>query len=127
MFGVKTRLWLIKFVGVSIAYVLALQIILTSALATQMTFAPGDGQAICLGQMSAGLTKDVNHPEEKAPHHEACSICAFAAGPHWLPHQLAGLFFWRFPSRALFATAWIGQSPARGREPRTSQGPPQLV
>lgn len=113
--------------GVAIAHVLALQLILTSALATQMAFAPGDSRAICHSQASDSLANDEQQPAEPAHHHEACSICAFAGGSHWLPYQPAGLLVWRSPSTALFVTAWLDQYLIRGHEPRTSQGPPQPV
>jgi hypothetical protein len=114
-------------VGVAIAHVLALQLILTSGLATQMAFAPGNSQAICHNQAPDSLTTDEQNPAKQARHHEACSICAFAAGPHWLPCQLASLLVRRSPSTAVFATTWLNQSPIRGHEPRTSQGLPQPV
>ena len=113
--------------GVAIAHVLAVQLILTSALATQMAFAPGNSQAICHNQASDSLTIDEQNPAQQAHHHEACSICAFAAGPHWLPCQLAGLLVRRSLSTAFFATTRLDQSPTRGHEPRTSQGPPRPV
>ena len=127
MLGRKSRFWLRSVVGVAIAHVLALQLILTSALATQMAFAPGNGQAICYNQASDSLTTDEQNPAKQAKHHEACSICAFAAGPHWLPCHLASLLVRRSPSTAFFATAWVDQPPIRGHEPRTSQGPPRPV
>jgi len=114
-------------VGVAIAHALALQLILTSALATQMAFAPGNSQAICQGHASDSFAKDKQQPAEQTHHHDACNICAFAGGAHWLPCQLAGLLVWRSPSTALFVTAWLDQNPIRGHEPRTSQGPPQPV
>jgi len=127
MLGRKTRFCLRSLVGGVIAHALALQLILTSALATQMAFAPGNSQAICHSQAFDSLAKDKQQPAEQAHHHEACSICAFAGGALWLPCQLAGLLVWRSPSTALFVTAWLDQNPIRGHEPRTSQGPPQRV
>ena len=113
--------------GVAIAHVLALQLILTSALATQMTFAPGDGQTICHNQAVDRLKTDEQNPTKQSKHHEACSVCAFAAGSHWLPLQLPSLLVWRSPSTAIFARAWLDQRPIGGQEPRTSQGPPRPV
>ena len=112
--------------GVAIAHVLAIQLILTSALATQMAFTPGDSQAICHNQASNSLTTDES-PAKQSKHHEACSICAFAAGPHWLLSQLPSLLVWRSPSTANFASVWLDLRPIRGYEPRTSQGPPRPV
>ena len=110
----------------AIANVLAVQLILTSALATQMAFMPGDRQAICHNQASNSLTTDES-PAKQSKHHEACSICAFAAGPHWLLSQLPSLLVWRSPSTANFASVWLDLRPIRGYEPRTSQGPPRPV
>jgi len=125
--GLKTRIWLKKFVGLTIAHVLAVQLILTAALATQMAFVPGDDQAICHSLTHDSPEGDHQQPAQQAHHHEACRICAFAASSHVLSHQLPGLLIW--PSRAtgLFAAAWLDQLPIRGHEPRTSQGPPPLV
>ena len=127
MFNVKTRFRLRGFVGGAIAYVLALQLILTAALATQMAFTSSADQVICHSLASDSLTNDRRQPAQPTHHHEACSICAFAACSHLLPPQLAGLLIG--PSRAtgLFTTTWLDQLPARGHEPRTSQGPPPLV
>ena len=99
MLGRKTRVWLRSLVGVAIAHVLALQLILTSALATQMAFAPGDSRAICHSQASDSLANDEQQPAEPANHYEACSICAFAGGSHWLPYQPAGLLVGGPPRR----------------------------
>jgi hypothetical protein len=107
--------------------VLALQLILTSALATQMAFVPDNSQAICHNQASDSLASGEQQPAQQSHHHEACSICTFAWGAHWLPCQLAGLLVWRSPSTASFLTAWLDQYSIRGHEPRTSQGPPQAV
>ena len=127
MVGVKTRFWLRSLVGVAIAYVIAFQLIATSALATQMAFASGDNRAICHVQTPDNLTNDEQQPAQQAHHHEACSICAFADGSHWLPYQLASLLVWRSSSTALFVAAWLDQAWIGGHEPRTSRGPPQSV
>jgi hypothetical protein len=114
-------------VGVAITHVLALQLILTAALATQMAFVPGGDQAICHSLAPNETTNDEQQPAQQAHHHEACSICAFAAFSHFLPHQLPSLLIWPSRTPQLFATARLDRLPSHGHGPRTSQGPPSIV
>lgn len=127
MFSVKTRFWLRSLVGVAVAHVLAIQLILTATLATQMAFTPGADRVICHGLTSDNLTNNRQQPAQQTHHHEACSICAFAASSHVLPPQLPVLLIWPSDATGLFTMAWLDQLPTRGHEPRTSQGPPSFV
>ncbi|MGY8661797.1 hypothetical protein Q3C01_05435 [Bradyrhizobium sp. UFLA05-109] len=126
MFSAKTKPCLRGLVGITIAHVLAFQLILTAALATQMAFVPDGDQAIC-HNVSTGGTNNDTHPAQPVNDHETCGICVFAACSSVVVAQQQMLVVW--PSRAitLRANCWTDNTPQRRHEPRSSQGPPPIV
>jgi len=111
--------------AVALALLLALQLLITSAIASRMEgtnllFGAAEGQVLCLEGHSEGDGSQPSH----LVHKNVCDACAFAAqaGTVASPQQV------RLPGLAFHAAAMplpraLLPTPAR-HEPRSTRGPP---
>ena len=120
---IHRKSWARKAVSVAAAYVFAIQMLLASAVTTQMAVAAAsDGAVICYGiDDSQGHSSGKQDP---AAIHAACAICAFTSSATVLP-------VWNFPAArdvAFHAPVANPTTPVvlagKAHTPRTSQGPP---
>lgn len=113
--------------GAALAYVFALQLFLSAAVATQM--AVGDAAAspftICYGASSS--QSDDGNPAPSVHHHEACAICAFASVTPTLSGFCASIIVHVFQSQSAFKIAQAATPATKQNDPRTSRGPPSLT
>jgi len=112
-------------VAVATAYVLALQIILTSFLATGMALAgPADsGPQFCFGQSTPDNSSDGGKPGVPIAH-LACAVCHFASSAPPLP-ECAGIHVATVVELTVYAA--VAPLPAvlhERHDPKTAQGPP---
>ncbi|MBV9566281.1 MAG: hypothetical protein JOY90_38425 [Bradyrhizobium sp.] len=122
--NVKAKSWLSGVVGATIAYVLAIQLVLSAAMSTQMVFAADDQRPTCHSLMTIIPADDRNTPVQPDDHHQACPICAFAAGTPMLSSAVASLTVRPSPIAAILSLAPVNHSALERHEPRCSQGPP---
>jgi hypothetical protein len=113
--------WLRAAVGLTAAYVLALQMLLGGVAATQMAVADPAASIICYGdhQQSGQDGKTGTRI-----HHASCVVCALASLAPPVP-EIADVLAPVAVAATAVSTAIAVLPPARLRhEPRTSQGPP---
>jgi len=114
-------------VGASVAYVLAIQLILTAALSTQMIVASADAQSICHDVVGSRADDGYGAPAQSGDENDKCRICLFATAASAVqgaaPIPLVGVF----SQTANPGVAWISTPAARPHEPRSSRGPPGIV
>ena len=123
---VRQSAWLGHAVSVIVAYALAFQLIATSFVATQMTFAPSmDVVALCAGHVSddgADTGKVRDHSG-----HFTCLVCTFASSVPPLP-EAATVFTLRAGVTASFPPVSPAEIVTACRhDPRCSRGPPQTA
>ena len=127
MFKVIVKSGLKGVVGASVAYVLAIQLILTAALSTQMIVASADAQSICHDVVGSRADDGHGTPAQSGDQNDNCRICLFAAAASVVhdaaPIPLVGVF----SQTANPVVAWISTPAARPHEPRSSRGPPGIV
>jgi hypothetical protein len=111
-------------VGVAAGYALAVQLLLTGILATQMTAgASADPFVICL---SDGTSPDSPHGNNGTAH-QTCAICTLASAAPLLPHAATPTVV-RIETAVVFVASAQSVANVRGRHnPRSSQGPPRNV
>jgi hypothetical protein len=126
--GFDAKSWLRGTLGAALAYVLAIQLILTAALSTQMVIvASGDLQAICHSTGTSSPADNQDNPAQSDDHHKACRICAFATCTPSLSGTYAVLLVWPYWIAAPRVAARTSYFALERHEPRSSQGPPAVV
>jgi len=121
--GTRTRSLLRGMVGVATAYLFAIQLIFTAAVASQMAV-QSEAQAICHDVEAAGPAVPPKAPAQSTDHRGGCPICALASSVPPLPDATPSLQNRPSLEISKITPAWTAKSPTRLHEPRSSQGPP---
>lgn len=122
---VRWKTWLRGAVGITAAYALALQMLLTGIAATQMAAADSASPfVICYGShaQDGGGGNDSTRI-----HHASCVACAFVAFSSPVPETAAPFVRVEPTEAAPPSGPQIPRNAALHRTPRSSQGPPQSV
>ena len=128
MFKIAVKSWMKGMAAVAIAYVLAIQLIFTAAISTQMVVAPADVQTICHDALGSPADDERKAPVQSTDHEDKCRICVFAtAASAALPGAASIPLVWLFSQTTILAVASSFELTARLHEPRSSQGPPGIV
>jgi hypothetical protein len=127
--AILRRAWLKGAVSTATAFVLALQMLLVSVLATQMAAAaPADPFVICYGEgHSQGGDESQPGTDHTRIHHASCVICALASFAPPLADVVQSLATTATADTVALSHACAPPRADRSHDPRSSQGPPQAA